>query len=364
MTVANRTVGDVEASEEAGDGTVVWAGTTSYRDQIGNIRSRSAERYAFDAHTGEAINCCGSFEETTDGEREEVKRSGQISKYPFGTEKQDYKFWDATLGQAVTTKFVKEDEIDGLKVYEFKYEVPTTTVGTREIPPSLAGLEGTEALEVEIQYSTDHPALGRADHRCGHRPRLRDRQHARLDGETLITTSGGTFQYTDDQVQENVDEYKGKASSLQAVHTTVPLVGVVLGLLLILGGILLSRRNRNEEPARSGAQRRRRSRRLTTARRARVEVAERLAGREAGAGEDDQLVDEPRVEAVVGDRVPVAGQVDPGQGAEHRVHRDAHAAVERRPRRRRRAAPGAAPRRRGRRCWGSGRRRAARSGPR
>ena len=103
---------------------VVWAGTTSYRDQIGNIRSRSAERYAFDAHTGEAINCCGGFEETTDGEREEVKRSGQISKYPFGTEKEDYKFWDATLGQAVTTKFVKEDEIEGLKVYEFKYEVP------------------------------------------------------------------------------------------------------------------------------------------------------------------------------------------------------------------------------------------------
>ena len=154
MTVVNRTVGDVEASEEAGDNTGVWAGTTSYRDQIGNIRSRSAERYAFDAHTGEAINCCGGFEETTDGEREEVKRSGQISKYPFGTEQQDYKFWDATLGQAVTTKFVKEDEIDGLKVYEFKYEVPTTTVGTREIPPSLVGLEGTEALEVEIQYST------------------------------------------------------------------------------------------------------------------------------------------------------------------------------------------------------------------
>ena len=93
--------------------------------QIGNVRSRSAERYAFDAHTGEAVNCCGGFDETTDGERDEVKRSGQICKYPFGTEKKDYKFWDGTLGQAVTTKFVKETEIDGLTVYEFKYEVPT-----------------------------------------------------------------------------------------------------------------------------------------------------------------------------------------------------------------------------------------------
>jgi len=245
MSVANRTVGDVKASDEADDGTVVWASTTSYRDQIGNIRSRSAERYAFDAHTGEAINCCGSFEETTDGEREEVKRSGLISKYPFGTEKKDYKFWDSTLGEAVTTKFVKESEIEGLKVFEFKYEVPTTTVGTREVPPSLIGQAGTDALDVDIQYSTvtQHwvePTTGVII------DRVSDTDNTlALDGETVLTTSGGTFEYTDAQVKENVDEYKGKASSLQAVHTTVPLVGVILGLLLALGGALLARRNRD-----------------------------------------------------------------------------------------------------------------------
>ena len=251
MSVANRTVGDVKASDEADDGIVVWAATTSYRDQIGNIRSRSAERYAFDAHSGEAVNCCGSFVEETDGERLEVKRSGLISKYPFGTEQKDYKFWDDTLGQAVTTKFVKESEIEGLTVYEFKYEVPLTTVGTREIPPSLVGQPGTDALEVDIQYSTitQHwvePTTGVVINRVS-----KTANTLALDGETLITTSGGTFQYTDEQVKDNVDEYKGKASSLQAVHTTVPLVGLVLGLLLILGGVLLARRNRNEAPSSS-----------------------------------------------------------------------------------------------------------------
>ena len=251
MSVVNKTVGDVPASEDAGDNTRVWTGTTSYRDEIGNIRSRSAERYAFDAHTGAAINCCGGFEETTDGEREEVKRSGQISKYPFGTEKKDCKFWDATLGQAVTTKFVKEDEIQGLKVYEFKYEVPVTVVGTREIPASLVGETG-DAIEADIQYSTTtqhwvEPTTGVVI------DRVSDTQNTLArDGEVLITTSGGVFSYTDEQVKDNVDEYKGKASSLQAVHTTVPFVGVILGLLLILGGVLLSRRNRNEAPSSSG----------------------------------------------------------------------------------------------------------------
>jgi hypothetical protein len=252
MTVANKTTGDVDASEEAGDDTVVWTSTTSYRDEIGNIRSRSAERYAFDAHTGEAVNCCDAFEENTDGQREPVKRSGQISKYPFGTEKKDYKFWDATLGQAVTTEYLKEGERDGLKVYEFRYEVPTTTVGTREVPPSYAGLEGTEALEMDIQYSTTtthwvEPVTGvvidRVSDTCN---------TLAYEGEALITTSCGEFSYTDDQVAENVDEYKSKASSLQMVQTTVPLVGLILGLLLIVGGVLLARRNRNEPaPAKS-----------------------------------------------------------------------------------------------------------------
>jgi DUF3068 family protein len=245
MTVANRTVGDVKASDDADDGTVVWAATTSYRDQIGNIRSRSAERYAFDAHTGEAVNCCGSFVETTDGEREEVKRSGLISKYPFGTEKKDYKFWDDTLDQAVTTKFVKESEIQGLKVYEFKYEVPTTTVGTREIPASLIGQTGTDPIEVDIQYSTvtQHwvePTTGVIIDRVSDTANT-----LALDGETVLTTSGGTFEYTDAQVKKNVDEYDGKASSLKAVHTLIPLVGIVLGLLLLVAGVLLARRNRD-----------------------------------------------------------------------------------------------------------------------
>jgi hypothetical protein len=249
MSVVNRTVGDVKAAEDAGGDTVVWAGTTSYRDEIGNIRSRSAEKYAFDAHTGEAVNCCGGFEETTKGERVEVKRSGQISKYPFGVEKKDYKFWDGTLGQAVSSKFQKESKIDGLTVYEFRYEVPTTTVGTREVPAFIVGEDGDAAVEADVQYSTTtthwvEPVTGvvidRVSDTCN---------TLAVDGEKRATTSCGVFSYTDEQVKENVDEYKGKASSLQMVHSTVPLVGVVLGLLLIVGGVLLARRAKNEDPA-------------------------------------------------------------------------------------------------------------------
>ena len=47
LSIVNRTAGDVKASESAGDNVIVWASTTSIRDELGNIRSRSAERSCF-----------------------------------------------------------------------------------------------------------------------------------------------------------------------------------------------------------------------------------------------------------------------------------------------------------------------------
>lgn len=242
LAAANKTAGDVAASEDAGDDIRVWTSTTSFRDGIGNIRSRSAERYAFDANTGEAVNCCDAFIETTDGDRQPVKREGLISKYPFDTQKQDYKFWDGTLGQAVTTEFVEESEIDGLTVYQFRYEVPTTVVGSREVPGSLLGVDES-AVQADVQYSTitQHwvePVTGAIIDRVSETANTLG-----YEGETVLTTTGGTFSYTDAQVAANVEDFSGKASALSAVKSTVPLVGLILGLILIGAGVFLARRN-------------------------------------------------------------------------------------------------------------------------
>lgn len=243
LSVTNKTTGDVPATEERDGKTRVWTSTTSIRDGIGNVRSRSAERYAFDATTGEAINCCGAFIETTDGNREPVRRTGLITKYPFSTDKQDYQFWDATLGQAVTTKFVEETEIEGLTVYQFRYEVPLTVVGTREVPGSLVGVSEPGPVQADVQYETvtEHwvePTTGVIIDRVS-----RTANTLGYEGETVLTTSGGEFSYTDAQVSDNVEEFSGTASALTLLKLTVPLVGLVLGLALIVLGVFVARRS-------------------------------------------------------------------------------------------------------------------------
>jgi hypothetical protein len=243
LDVQSRTVGDVAASEEAGDNIRVWVNTVSIRDEDGEVRSRSAERTPFDGYTAEAVNCCGAFDETTQGERVEVKRKGLVFKFPFDTEKKSYLLWDGTLGDTVTAKYVKESEVQGLKVYEFHSEVPRTQVGTREVPASVVGEPGTGNVEAETFYAADNtyliePRTGAiVDQKLGQDNTLA------IDGEDRVTTTKATLEYSKDTVDKNVDDFSSKATLLSWVHTIGPIVTIVLGLILLaLGGILLRRK--------------------------------------------------------------------------------------------------------------------------
>ena len=248
LSVQSRTVGDVAASEDEGNNVRVWTGTTSYRDSEGQVRSRSSERTPFDATSAEAVNCCGAFEETTDGERDPVKRTGLVWKFPFDTQKQSYKVWEGTLGAAVDAKFVKETDIDDLTVYQFLLQIPRTQTGTREVPASVVGEDGDGNVTAETYYSNNRtlwvePVTGAIIDRNDDAL-----QTLAIDGEDRVTTTAAKLSYTDQQVKENVDEYKTKASLLNMVHGLFPLLALGLGAVALVVGVLLARRKTTAEP--------------------------------------------------------------------------------------------------------------------
>jgi hypothetical protein len=254
LSIQNRTVGDVKASEDAPDGVQIWVGTTSVRDSEGTVRSRSAERVAFDAHTGEAVNCkgCDTWDESTEGERVPVERKGLVYKWPFGTEKKDYVFWDSNISDTITMKYVKETTIDGLKVYQFHVDIPPTKTGTTDVPGSLVGQPDVPTLTADNMYTTSRdqwvePVTGAIVDR-----KEDSTSTIAVDGEDKITTMAGNIHYTADQVKANVDDYSSKATQLTLVHLWVPLAGVVIGLVAIGAGLMLGRRRNaavSEEPA-------------------------------------------------------------------------------------------------------------------
>lgn len=242
LAVQNRTVGDVKASKDQGGDVRVWVGTTSIRSSDGTVRTRSTERTAFDATSAEAVNCCGNFEEDTEGKRDPVKRTGLVFKFPFQTQKKTYPVWDGTVAKATPATFVKETKIDGLKVYEFQQTIDRVKVGTREVPASLVGGTGTGNVEGDNMYALDkqfyvEPVTGAIVDAHQHTTST-----VAIDGQDKLTVTDANLAYTKGTVTGNVDSYSSKSSQLNLVHGLLPLLMVVIGLLSIVFGVLLSRR--------------------------------------------------------------------------------------------------------------------------
>lgn len=248
-TTTAQTVGDVDAAEDHGDNVRVWVNSTSTKSSDGVVRSRSIERVAFDGFTGEAVDCCDSYSETTQGQPESLKFEGQVFKFPFQTEKKTYMWWDGTLKRAMPAEFVREEEFRGLDTYVFVQEIPAEVWTQMEVPASVVGEEGEDNVVADRTYSNKRtfwvePETGVVINRV-------EEQGAtlRVDNEDRATLTAVTTQFTEDTVQNNLDDYSSKPALLRMVRVILPLVLGIGGLALLLAGLLLSRRASNAERA-------------------------------------------------------------------------------------------------------------------
>lgn len=248
LEIVSRTVGDVEATEDAPDGTRVWVSTTSVRDDEGVVRSRSAEVIPMDARTAEAENFGESWRETVDGEKVQVARSGHVLKFPFDTQKKDYEYWDSTAGQAFTAEYAGTQDRDGLTTYVFEQEIPDTVVGTREVPGAILGLEDEPSVEAEVHYENSRtlwiePTTGALV------DRIDDQRQWLTYEDAELTVQDGTIAFTDEQVATLVADYKSTAPLLAGMKSTYPLIAGLLGLLALAAGAALMLRSRSRHAA-------------------------------------------------------------------------------------------------------------------
>jgi hypothetical protein len=243
--------GDVEASKKASDElgkdvavwkTYVCTAPADFDCSTGETPlSASDEVVAFDRHTGKAVAWKGNTS-SSDGEtKKDFRFEGQYFKFPFGTEKKTYEFWDGTLNEATPAKYVGEGEVDGLKVLKFKQTIAPVKTGTIDVPGTLVGKPDQTTVTADRIYSnvrtfSVEPVTGvivvGGEAQDG---------YLELDGERVLTTTKATLKYTESNTKDTVDEYKPKATLLKAVQTYVPIGGAVLGIVLIVVGLLARR---------------------------------------------------------------------------------------------------------------------------
>lgn len=253
-------VGDVEASEEASDelgrDIAVWE-TLVYTDEPGAVvdadnppRSSTNDRVAFDRHTGVAVQCCGTYTSTSVDDRGEpiqdtMSFEGQYFKFPFQTEQKTYQFWDGSIGDAPDIEFQEVESIEGLEVYRFEQIITPTVVGQIAAPASLFGIDAEGDVTLDRIYSNTRTLWIEPETGVIIRGQEDQLAVAEYEGEQVATLTEVVIGYNPDTISENVETYSALATQLKAIRIWVPIVGGVLGLLLLVAGLVLMSRQRD-----------------------------------------------------------------------------------------------------------------------
>ena len=226
------------------------------------------ERVVLDATTGESVRWnpdaskdnSGEYITTTLKKEDRLTpqqdspffkgHEGLVLKFPFGTEKKRYQFWDTTTRKAYPIDFKEETKLNGLTVYRFEQDVPKQDLPLAtplKVPGKLVGEPGMDSVEVQRSYQNTRTLW--IEPVTGAIIKGREQQLASLsyNGEAKVTATQVQIEYDADTVKKNVegakengvDEggYKTKAAQLHAIGFWVPLVSLIIGLLLL--GVVL-----------------------------------------------------------------------------------------------------------------------------
>lgn len=177
-------------------------------------------------------------------------------KFPFDVQKRTYQLWEPTASKSFPVSFVKETTVRGLDVYEFSGPIPETRRDSSSVPGALVGQPGVGSVFVDQLYENAERAVY-VEPRTGivvdasSKPRrfLRPAEFGSNTGGKETTVFSATVKYSDETVKTQVDDAEDAKGKLTLLGRTLPLVGGILGLLLIIAGIVLTAAARRDRSA-------------------------------------------------------------------------------------------------------------------
>jgi DUF3068 family protein len=249
LQTTNTTLGDVAAAKRIGSSHVaVWQLYSAVEDITNHtpVSTPGAPNVlAFDRKSGVLVQWSGN---SVNGTHVNVTPAdGQGPLFPLGTKKHDYKVYDTTLKKPVTFRYRGLTSTDGVATYVFVATVSATQVGTQTLPGSLVGMTASEVTLPEF-YSAKE--MYYVDPVTGVPLAVNQNVQQTLQdstGTTRLVLLSADFQTTPDSVAKAVSRDNGGATAISLLNVTVPIVGGLLGVILLGAGLVLSRRPQYEE---------------------------------------------------------------------------------------------------------------------
>ncbi|WP_150237891.1 DUF3068 domain-containing protein [Nocardiopsis quinghaiensis] len=208
------------------DETAVWDQFTWVKDaDTGFGITSSSRRAGHDRVTGEAVDCCDAMVND-----ESVAQSGQAWKFPFYTEQRDYDFFETTVQEVVPMEFRGTEEVEGIETYKFVQEVDGATTGERTLPRSVAGLEGEGDVTGDEVFSITRTYW--IEPVTGSPLKISEDQNrvVVVDGEEVLNLFDAELVSDEESVQAAAEKSEQGRTMLPLLHTTLPIVCLVVGV--------------------------------------------------------------------------------------------------------------------------------------
>jgi len=238
----------------------IQAGQTLRRkDKTGDTGLLSAiiDRVTINRKTGQPIDDDpnGSIATTVDSKGnsvpDPVQHTGLQYRFPIGTEKTTYPYFDINARKSFDMKFVEETEINDLKVYHFRQQVPPTDLSkvtsapTNRLtfPAAKWGVQGEGDVTMNRYYSNTRDVW--VEPQTGTVVNGSEQLHqyyARSADKPEVTAINTTLTFDPDTVRSQADEARKYMDQISLYSRTLPIILGVLGVISLIAGLILGLR--------------------------------------------------------------------------------------------------------------------------
>ncbi|MCM6777451.1 DUF3068 domain-containing protein [Nocardia sp. CDC159] len=245
--------------EEPSDKTqmTVQAGQTLRRiDKQGDtgLLTATIDRVTIDRKTGMPVDTDpnGSIAATVNSKGESVadpvQHTGLQYRFPIGTEKKDYPYFDYNVRKTYDIKFIEETEIKDLKVYHFQQQIPATDLAKvvnspsnkLTLPAAKWGVEGEGDVTMDRFYTNVRDVW--VEPQTGTVVKGAEQLHlyyARTAEKPEVTALKSNLVFDAKTIDSQIAEAKKYSDELSLYSRILPIVLGVLGAIVLIVGLVL-----------------------------------------------------------------------------------------------------------------------------
>lgn len=192
-----------------------------------------------------------------------VQHTGLQYRFPIGTEKQTYPYFDINARKTYDVNFVEETEINSMKVYHFQQKVDPVDLSTvvnsptnkLTLPAAKWGVEGDGNVTMTRWYTNVRDLW--VEPETGTVIKGSENVHqyySRTPDKVEVNVLEGTLVFDENTIESQISVAKENMDKLAMYGRVMPIVLGVLGVVALIAGLLLGLLGKST-PARTGGAR-------------------------------------------------------------------------------------------------------------